>query len=62
MKTENAPNTPGAGFKAIAKQYRRMARALRVIHTWASCHYDLGSLDPEDTINLCEKALKRFRK
>lgn len=49
------------GHKAIAAQYERMAKALRIIHTWAVCDYGLGlTLTPKDTEELTEAALRRF--
>lgn len=49
-----------AGFRAIAHQYREMAKALRVIHTWAS-YRDGELVVPEDVTRLCDKVLRRFR-
>jgi hypothetical protein len=53
-----------AGFVGIAKQYRAMASALRVIHTWAKGDTKTyGGLltDPRDVIKLTERALRRFK-
>lgn len=46
-------------------RYEQMERALKVIHTWAS--YDFAhdshpmTLDPQQTMALCDKALGRER-
>jgi hypothetical protein len=57
---EDISQLKSAGFWPIAKQYRDMATALRVISTWAT-FMDGRELVPKHTEKLCDKTLKRFR-
>ena len=53
-----------SGNVALSIQYDRMASALRVIQVWAAFDVAEGTptaLDPQDVVNVTEKALKRFR-
>ena len=46
-------------MRAISRQYARMARALRVIHTWATV--EDGEMEAEEVQELTEEALRRFQ-
>jgi len=53
-----------ANMRAIAKQYREMVSALRVIHTWAAVDRDKFKIEwliPEDVYKLADKVLRRFK-
>ena len=44
-------------IRSISRQYARMARALRVIHTWAT----VDEMDAAGVQDLTAEALRRFR-
>ena len=58
--TDDVNHLHGGGNIALARQYRKMANALKVISTWASFQ-DGEALTPNETFALCHKALSRFR-
>jgi hypothetical protein len=58
---EDIRNLKAMNLKAIAKQYEGMAQALRVIHTWADNDAQLCTLMPKRTVEICDKALRRFK-